>query len=352
MADVNGSVTVPQGAGRYASLAALLAGAIVLLAVPTLVQAFMPTFYLALFTEILIMGLFALGYDLLMGYTGMISFGHAAFFGLGAYGTGLMLLRVGAPPILALPVGIVSATLAALVIGFFSIRLKSVYFALLTFAFAQIFYQGAVTWTPFTGGYDGVALSMPMRVSVPGVFEIDLRDRTTYYYVVLAFVAITFVIARRIVDSPFGRVLVTIRENETRAATLGYNVARYKQAAFIVSGLVSGLAGGLFVPYQKFVSPDLLFWELGGLVIIMVLVGGRGTLWGPLIGAAVVVFLRDWLTAYTKHHLLLLGLIFVLVVMFAPGGLASIITGSRRVGWRGWRLPFGKSPEQGARPVG
>jgi len=313
-----------------------------LLAFPRLVEAFLPSFYLPLVTEMLIFGLFAMGFDILMGYTGMVSFGHSTFYGLGAYVAGLSMIRLGLPLLPAMVLGVVGATTAAAVIGFFSIRLRSVYFALLTFAFSQIFYQLAVTWQPVTGGFDGVALSLPMQFGIPDVFALNLRDRATLYYFVLAVVILAYLGARRLVASPFGTVLVTVRENEVRAATLGYDVARYKQVAFLFSGLIGGLAGALFVPYQKFVSPDLLYYELSGLVIVMVLLGGMGTLWGPLVGAAVVVFLRDpsalplavllpeaWLRAYTRHHLLLVGLVFALLVIFAPNGIAGLLVRRR-----------------------
>ena len=314
------------------TLAYALPGLLVLLLllVPALIDRFLPSFYLPLITEMLIMGLFAMGFDLLMGYTGMVSFGHAAFLGMGAYVTGLSMLRFGVPLLPAMLLGVLGAVITAAVIGFFSIRLKSVYFALLTFAFSQIFYQIAVTWTNFTGGFDGAALSMPMQFGIPDVLALNLRDRPTLYYFVLVVVALAYLFARRLVASPFGKALVTVRENELRAATLGYDVARYKQAAFIFSGLFGGIAGALFVPYQRFISPDLLFWELSGLVIVMVLLGGMGTLWGPLVGAAVVIFLRDFLTQFTKHHLLLVGLIFVVLVIFAPNGLAGLLARRRQ----------------------
>jgi branched-chain amino acid transport system permease protein len=310
---------------RYALPGLLVLG---LVLVPAVIDRFLPSFYLPLVTEMLIMGLFAMGFDLLMGYTGMVSFGHAAFFGMGAYVTGLTMLRFGLPVLPAMILGVLGATVAAAFVGFFAIRLKSVYFALLTFAFSQIFYQIAITWTAFTGGFDGAALSMPMQIG-----PLNLRDRATLYFFVLAIVLLCYLGARRVVQSPFGAVLLTVRENELRAATLGYHVARYKQVAFILSGLLGGIAGTLMVPYQKFISPDLLYWELSGLVIVMVLLGGMGTLWGPLVGGAAVVFLREWLTGVSligKHHLLPLGLIFVLLVIFAPNGLAGLLARRRQ----------------------
>ncbi|HLI26993.1 MAG TPA: branched-chain amino acid ABC transporter permease [Chloroflexota bacterium] len=302
---------------------------LLLVALPALVDAFLPSFYLPLATEMLIFGLFALGYDIIMGYTGMVSFGHAAFFGLGAYITGLTMVRLGLPLLPAMLLGALGATGAAAVIGFFSLRLRSVYFALLTFAFSQIFYQLVITLTDLTGGYDGRALSVPMLWGIPDVLALNLRDRATLYYFVLAVVALTFLAMRRAMAAPFGQVLVAIRENELRAATLGYPVARYKQVAFVLSGLIGGLAGSLMVPYQRFISPDLLYWELSGLVIVMVLLGGMGTLWGPVLGAALVVFLRDAFSGlpqpYGKHYLLPVGLIFALLVIFAPHGLAGLL---------------------------
>ncbi len=315
----------PDWPARYALWGLLL---LALVLVPTVIDRLLPSFYLALATEMLIMGLFAMGFDLLMGYTGMISFGHAAFFGMGAYVAGLTMARLGLPFLAAMLLGILGATLTAAFVGFFAIRLKSVYFALLTFAFSQIFYQLAVSWTSFTGGFDGIALSMPMQIG-----PLNLRDRPTLYFFTLAVVLACYLCARRVVRSPFGTVLLTVRENELRAATLGYHVARYKQVAFILSGLLSGIAGTLMVPYQKFISPDLLFWELSGLVIVMVLLGGMGTLWGPLVGGAVVVFLREWLTGVSfigKHSLLPLGLIFVVLVIFAPNGLAGLLARRRQ----------------------
>ncbi len=327
---------------RWSSTGVLVLVVVALLAFPAFVRAFLPPFYVPLASNMLVMGLFALGYDILMGYTGMVSFGHAAFFGLGAYGAGLGMLRFGLPFPVAAVLGVLLAGAAALAIGFFSIRLKSVYFALLTFAFAQIFYQTAVVWQVFTGGADGVAISTSMLVGLPGVLEVNLRDRTTFYYVVLAVVAVVYLAARRIVGSPFGSVLATIRENEVRSETMGYHVSRYKQVAFALSGAIGGIAGALYVPYQQFVSPDLLYWESSGLVIIMVLLGGMRTLWGPLLGGAIVVFLSDWLTAYTKHYMLLLGLIFVLLVMYMPDGIAGAFRG-----WK-WRS---RSAEQAPQPT-
>jgi branched-chain amino acid transport system permease protein len=338
---------------RPAWMPYLVPGAIALLlvALPALVDAFLPSFYLPLATEMLIFGLFALSYDIIMGYTGMVSFGHAAFFGLGAYITGLTMVRLGLPLLPALLLGVLGATAAAAAIGFFSLRLRSVYFALLTFAFSQIFYQLVITFTDLTGGYDGRALSVPMLWGIPDVLALNLRDRPTLYYFVLAVVVLTFLVMRRVMAAPFGQVLVAIRENELRAATLGYPVARYKQVAFVLSGLIGGLAGSLMVPYQRFISPDLLYWELSGLVIVMVLLGGMGTLWGPVLGAALVVFLRDAFSGlpqpYGKHYLLPVGLIFALLVIFAPNGIAGLL---RR---RAPRLAGG-APERGelaARPA-
>lgn len=302
---------------------------LLLVALPILIEEFLPTYLLPLATEMLIFGLFALGFDIIMGYTGMVSFGHSAFFGLGAYIAGLSMLRLGLPLLPAMLLAVLGAAAAAVVIGFFALRLKSVYFALLTFAFSQIFYQLVITLSDFTGGYDGRALSLPMELGLPGVLALNLRDRATLYWCVLAVVVVTYLIMRRVMASPFGTVLVTIRENELRAATLGYNVARYKQVAFILSGLVGGIAGSLMVPYQRFISPDLLYWELSGLVIVMVLLGGMGTLWGPVLGGAAVVFLRDAFTGlpqpYGKYYLLPVGLIFVLLVIFAPNGVAGLL---------------------------
>jgi branched-chain amino acid transport system permease protein len=295
-----------------------------LLGVPWLTSGPLPSYYLGLITEALIMGIFGLGFNLLLGYAGKISFGHAAYFGLGAYVTGLLMLRLAMPYLPAVAIALVAVAIVAAFVGFFSIRLAWVYFALLTFAFAQIFYELSTTWTDVTGGFDGVPLSMPMQLSILGLVEVNLRDRVIFYFVVVGLTIMAYLIARMIVRSPFGQALVAIRENEVRASVLGYNVARYTQVVFVISAVFAAVAGALFVPYQRYVSPDLLAWHLSGLVIIMVLLGGLGTLWGPIVGAGAVLFLRDWISGFTNHYYLVIGLIFVLIVLFAPDGLGGL----------------------------
>jgi branched-chain amino acid transport system permease protein len=291
---------------------------VALLAVAPLV---LPEFWRRFVTEILIWGLLAMSSDILIGYTGMVSFGHSAFFGLGMYGAAAALLTVRPPNLwLALLYGLVAAGLVAMFVAYFSTRLRDIYFAITTLVFSQIFYVIIFTWTEVTGGENGLAFSQP-PFSIPGLVS-ERFTSTTLHWFVLAVVAISYLTLRRITQSPFGMVLQSIRENEPRTRAIGYPVERYKIVAVMLSGLFAGLAGVLYAVQNRFAAPDFVFFLISGEVVIFNVMGGMGTLVGPVVGAAFFFMLREVFSRYfTQYYLIPVGIIFTLMVIFMPQGL-------------------------------
>ena len=299
----------------------LTRGLVVLVLVLLMVFPLLPFSYaLAVLTDVLIFGLFAMSLDLLLGYTGLVSFGHAAFFGVGAYVAGIVGIYIGPEIYFTLPAAILAAALAALVIGFFSIRTAGVYFLMITLAFSQMIYAAAFK-APFAGGSNGLA-GIP-RPTLGGGF--GSNDSTAFYYLVLAIVLLSYVLLARLVASPFGKSLRGIKENESRMRAVGYNVQRYKLAAFVIAGAFAGLAGALRAQFNFFVAPDTLYWTTSGIVLVMVIIGGAGTLIGPALGAALVQVLQNLISSYTDRWPLLLGAIFILFVLYAPKGMMGIV---------------------------
>ncbi len=291
--------------------AGLLALAL-LLALPRLVP------YTALATEMLVFALFAAAYDLVLGYSGLLSFGHAAFFGLGAYGTGILLLRVVPSVPLALAAGLLLAALAGLVIGALCMRRAGVYFAMVTLAFGQMLYFVAFKWNALTGGDDGL-----QGVPRPPLGPLSLRNEAVLYYVVLAVVIASVLFLSRVVNSPFGKTLEALRENPARARSIGYDVGRYRLAAFVMSATFSGLAGGLYALLLNFVPVSTLYWPTSGEVVMMSIIGGTGTLFGPMAGAMFVVLLRDIVNTYTRLWGLAMGAVFMVAVLAFRQGIAG-----------------------------
>ena len=288
--------------------------------VPLGVETVVSTYLIGLISLMFIWGLFALSLDIVMGYLGLISFGHAAFWGVGAYAVALTVTSVTNSFLLAVVVAIVVTTALAWVIGALSVRLTGVYFAMITFAAAQMLYQFANSQPNITGGSNGMALP-PQRVL--GV--VTVNDPVLFYYLTLGVLLACYYVAVRIMDSPFGRVLAAIRESERRVAFLGYDTNKYKRRAFALSGAFGGLAGALFVTYQSFITPNALYWFVSGDVLFAMIFGGIGTLYGPIIGGALLVGMEQILSSYVDQWLLLIGVILVLIVLFAPRGLASIL---------------------------
>jgi branched-chain amino acid transport system permease protein len=278
-----------------------------------------------LLQEILIWGVFAMSLDLLMGYAGMVSFGHSAFFGIGGYVAALALAESpGLISALVLPA--LAAGAAAPVIGFFSIRVSGVYFIMLTLAFSQMFYAYAfqVSWLGAEDGMVGIS-----RPAIPGADLTNIRGFHVYLLTLFVLVAL---LLWRVVRSPFGHVLRGIHENEARMEALGYAVDRYKLAAFVIAGVIAGLAGSLYAQFNGSITPDAFFWTTSGEALLMVIIGGTGTLGGPVLGAAAFILLQSLVSTYTERWMLILGGTFILFVLFAPGGIVGILRG--RVGLR------------------
>ncbi|MGH3387566.1 MAG: branched-chain amino acid ABC transporter permease [Actinomadura sp.] len=287
----------------------LAAGLLVALALPWMI-------YPPVAMDIACWALFAVALDLLLGFTGLLSFGHAAFWGGSAYVSGLIALHSGLPFPVAVLGGALFAAALAVPIGYLSVRLRGIYFAMVTLAFAQMVYFVANQWRDVTGGENGLQ-GIPREL-----FGLDLSDPFVFYYAALPLVLAGLAVTWRIVRSPFGRVLVSIRDNPARARALGYPVDRYKLLAFVLSAGLSGLAGGLFAIGHGFASLEGVYWTTSGQVVMMVVLGGIGTLWGGVIGAGLLVELNDYLaTAGFQEIGIVSGTLFVIIVMVFRKGI-------------------------------
>jgi branched-chain amino acid transport system permease protein len=290
-------------------------------------------FYTFVANDVVIWALFATSLNVLVGYTGLVSFGHAAYFGIGAYTTGLLMKKLAVPFLLAFPAAGLLAGAFALVFGFFCVRLTRIYFAMLTLAFAQIVWAICFKWNEVTGGEQGMPdipypnLDWIERVATVVPFVGGYRTSEYFYFVTLVLVGLCLWALRRIMRSPFGRMLETIRENAERAEFIGVDVRRYELAAFVLAGAFAGLAGGLFGIFNRGVFPDFVFWTKSSEVLIMTLLGGMGTFWGPAVGALVLLVLNQQIVAYTEYWPLVLGTILVILLFVFPGGIAGAVSG-------------------------
>ena len=281
---------------------------------------FLSKFLTVFVTEILIMSLFALAFNLLFGYTGLLSFGHAAYFAIGAYTTGLILVRVTPSIPLAIFGGIMTATFAAWIIGFFCVRLDEIYFAMLTLAFGMMIHAIIWQWDSLTGGGDGL-----VGIPRPHLWLFDLSNITIYYYFTLIIVSICAAILWVIVHSPFGLTLKSIRENHERVEFLGINMRRYRLLSFLISGLFCGVAGALFAPFELAISPETAFWTKSAEPVFMSLLGGMNIFFGPVAGAAIFMYLKEIISGYTEYWMFPLGAILILLVIFLPGGIIGFL---------------------------
>src|SRR5215831_10810231 len=287
-------------------------------------------YYTFLANDVVIWALFATSLNLLVGYTGLVSFGHAAYFGIGAYTTGLLMKKVGVAFLLAFLAAGVLAGLFALVFGFFCVRLTRIYFAMLTLAFAQIVWAICFKWNELTGGEQGMPeIPYPdfgwlerLGASLP---LLSWRTAEYFYFLTVVLVAASLWALHRIVTSPFGRMLTTIRENAERAEFIGVNVRRYELAAFVLAGTFAGLAGGLFGIFNRGVFPDFAYWTKSSEVLIMTLLGGMGSFFGPSIGALVLILLNQQIVSYTEYWPLVLGTVLVVLLFGFPGGIAGAV---------------------------
>ena len=277
-----------------------------------------------LLQEILIWGIYAMSLDLLMGHAGMVSFGHSAFFGIGGYAAALALTGPGGAvggPLGALLLPAAAGALAALVIGFFSIRVSGVYFIMLTLAFSQMFYAVAFQ-NAFLGAEDGL-----VGIPRPAVLGMSIGSTGAFHGYLLVIVFACALFLWRVVRSPFGHVLRGIHENEARMQAVGYPVNRYKLTAFVIAGAVGGLAGALLTNQTEYLTPSYMHWTRSGDIMVMVILGGMGTLYGPVLGAVAFLLLEDILSAWTVHWQVVLGPMLVLVVLYARRGLYGLLPG-------------------------
>ena len=279
-------------------------------------------YHMQFLTRIMIVAIFAMSLDLLVGYTGLVSLGHAAFFGVGAYTLWWFSPKYEAASLwLSLPAAIAIAAAVALVIGLFVLRTSGVYFIMATLAFAQMLYS-FIAESPLFGGYDGVYVqSRPTVAPVP----FDLDRTKNFYWLVLALMVATYLGLRMVLGSLFGKVIVGIRANERRMRALGYNIFHYKLASFVIAGGIAGLSGYLFAAKDGFVNPEFLGWHRSGDVLMMVILGGMGSLFGPIVGAFALEVLAELFKDLTKHWLFLMGGFIVLAVLVLPNGIGGLL---------------------------
>lgn len=277
-------------------------------------------YYLYLIIKLMIWALFAISFNLVLGYGGMMSFGHAAFFGTGAYACGLILVKTSLPTVIAFFLAPLAASLIGLVVGYFSVRIRGTfYFATLTLSFSQLLYILVYKWRSFTFGDDGI-----QGIPVPNLIS-TLDTYVNYYFFALAITLPCIYALWRITKSPFGLMLRTIRENDERSSFIGVNVNKYRLTAFVISAFFSGIAGALFTLLETSLSPDVLFWTASGEVILMGLLGGMHLFLGPALGAAIIIFLNSFLGSYTQYWGLFLGVTLVVIVLFFPQGVGGLI---------------------------
>jgi branched-chain amino acid transport system permease protein len=314
---------IPLGKTRLSHTAVFWTGFAVVMAILIVAPLVLPEFWRRFLTEVLIWGLLAMSSDLLIGYTGMISFGHSAFFGLGMYGAAGALLLVDPPNLwLAILCGLAGAAGAALFVAYFSTRLRDIYFAITTLIFSQIFYVIIFTWTRVTGGENGLIFTRP-HLTIPFLYDARFTT-TTMHWFVLTVVTASYLILRRVTRSPFGMVLQSIRENEPRTRAIGYPVERYKIVSVMLSGLFAGLAGVLYAVQNQFAAPDFVYFLTSGDTVIYNVIGGIGTLVGPIVGAGFFQLTRELMARLFGDqfpYLIPLGMIFITIIIFLPQGI-------------------------------
>ena len=310
---------------RPSTLQTRAAEFLVLLAL--LVLPFLMTDYpRALVSEIYIFAIFAMSLDLLLGFTGLMSLGHAAFFGLGAYAVAVLGVQFGINAWLGVVAGVAIAGCGAALIGFFCVRTAGIPFLMLTLAFSQLVFSVALKWRDVTGGSDGIAIA-----EKPSFFGFDLSNSLVMYFMALSFFVLAYWGLRRLLNAPLGHAFVGIRENEQRMAAIGYPTRAYKLVSFTIAGAIAGLAGGLYAIFNGFISADAVYWTASGDILIMTMLGGAGTLIGPAVGAALVLLMKNVVSSYSEHWLAIIGVTFICCVMFFPGGLWGAL---RTLRWR------------------
>jgi branched-chain amino acid transport system permease protein len=281
--------------------------------------------YTALAGRVLVFGLAAMGLNMLLGFTGVLSFGHAAYFGLGAYGAGLTLRYLVHSTPAAIAAGTLLGGLAGALFGLLIVRRRGVYFAMCTIAFGQLWYYLAYSWNSVTGGFDGLRDFHREAIGIPPLVLDITEGGTTFYYFLLAIFAGAVGLMGFLLRSPFGRTLLAIRENERRARFLGIPIERHVWLSFSISCFFTALAGTLYALLNNFADPLTLHYSLSGYFVVMTVIGGMRTFWGPLLGAAVFVMLQDYISSMTVNWMSFVGVIFILVVLFFPRGLLGMM---------------------------
>jgi branched-chain amino acid transport system permease protein len=300
---------------------ALAAGCLALALVPPIAALTNQPFYVDLFRRMMIFAIAAVSLDLILGYGGMVSFGHAAYLGIGAYAVGIPAFYGIDNGLVQWGLAIAASALAAAVIGAISLRTSGVSFIMITLAFAQMLYYLGISLETY-GGDNGMRLAARSRLG-----PIDLREPAIFYYVVLAILVLFLTLGNRLVASRFGMVIRAAKSNEARARAIGFSPFRYKLTAFVIAGGAGGLAGALLANQTEYLTPDFMHWTRSGEIMFMVILGGMGTLFGPVIGAVVLLLLEDVLSALTAHWQIILGPILILVVLFAKRGLFGLVVG-------------------------
>jgi branched-chain amino acid transport system permease protein len=279
----------------------------------------------ALIAETFIFAIFAMSLDLILGFTGLMSLGHAAFFGLGAYAVAVLGAQFGLNAWLGLVAGVLVAAAGAGLIGFFCVRTGGIPFLMLTLAFSQLVFSVALKWRDVTGGSDGIALSVQ-----PSFFGFNLSHSLVMYFMTLIFFVVVYLGLQRLINAPLGHAFIGIRENESRMEAIGYPTRAYKLLSFTIAGAIAGLAGGLYVIYNGFISSDAVYWTASGDILIMTMLGGAGTLIGPPIGAAAFLLMKNVVSSYSEHWLSIIGIAFICCVLFFPGGIWGTV---RQLPW-------------------
>ena len=301
----------------------LFASAAFLLAVPWLVPAIADRFWVNVIAEILIWSLFAASVNLLFGYVGLLSFGQALFFGFGMYGVAIGVDKLGLGFWPALGLGVVAPVAMAFVAGIFAVRLTWHYFAIITVVFSLIFYFLALTLKPLTGGDDGISFSLPATFKLGGT-EWGFASETFQYFFILVTVVLCLYVMRRLLGSPLGKAFMAIRDNDVRAALIGLNVYWLRLIAFVIAGFLAGLSGALFAFFGRYASATYMFYHVSGEAVVWTIVGGAGTLFGPLVGTSLFIMIREVVSTRWQHHALIVGTVAILIVIFAPRGVVGL----------------------------
>jgi branched-chain amino acid transport system permease protein len=305
----------------------MVALAACLLSVPWSIPAMINSFWVSVIAEILIWSLLAASVNLLFGYVGLLSFGQALYFGFGMYGVAIGISDFGLSFWGAFALGIVAAMAMALLTGIFAVRLTWHYFAIITVVFSLIFYFLALTNKWLTGGDDGVNFTLPPTFSIGGT-QWSFTDATFQYFFILAAVSLCFWLMHRLIGSPLGRAFLAIRNNDVRASLIGLNVYLLRLIAFVLAGFLAGVAGALFAFFGRYASATYMFYHVSGEAVVWAIVGGAGTLLGPLVGTTIFIVVREIVSTHWEHHSLIVGMVAILVVIFAPKGVVGL--------WHDW----------------